>query len=138
MKLREKTGLKVYDIPHVDEFVPADVEFGDEHLYDIDPEQFVNLIRHADYVCTDSFHCSVFSILHHKKFIVFDRYTDKLMESRNSRIANLCAITGLEAKRFRSDIYTEISAEADFDNADRCIEKVKGESICYLQNALSD
>ena len=34
-------------------------------LYDIDSEQFVNLIRYAKYICTDSFHCTVFSILHH-------------------------------------------------------------------------
>ena len=136
MELGRKTGLKVYDMPHIDEFVPGDMQFADEHLYDIDPAQFVNLIRHADYVCTDSFHCCVFSIIHHKKFIAFDRYSDALMASRNSRISNLCAITGLEKRRYKSDIYTEINADSDFESADQRIANVKKKSIDYLRQAL--
>lgn len=37
------------------------------------PDEFVWLIAHADCVLTDSFHGSVFSILYHRPFMVFDR-----------------------------------------------------------------
>ena len=37
------------------------------------PSEFLYLIRHAEMVCTDSFHACVFSILFHKPFMVFGR-----------------------------------------------------------------
>ena len=43
-ELSRKTGIPLYDMPHIDEFVPYDLQFNAEHLYDIDSEQFVNLI----------------------------------------------------------------------------------------------
>ena len=138
LELGKKTGLKIYDMPHIDEFVPIDILFADEHLYDVDPAQFVNLIRHADYVCTDSFHCCVFSIVHHKKFIAFDRYTDPLMASRNSRISNLCNIAGLEARRYKNDILKEIMVQVDFEIVDQRIAEAGIKSLEYLNHALSD
>ena len=137
-ELSKRTGLKIYDMPHIDSFVQGDLTFGAGHLYDVDPAQFVNLIRHAKYVCTDSFHCCVFSILHHKQFLAFDRYSDSLMASRNSRIANLCQIAGLENRRFKGNVYEEITAKADFENTDKRIEKVKIKSFEYINKALSD
>lgn len=47
----------------MDEYVPEDEFFGDEAPYDIDPNDFIALISQAAYVCTDSFHCTVFSII---------------------------------------------------------------------------
>ncbi len=135
-ELAKKTGLPMYDMPHIDEFVPGDVQFMANHLYDIDPEQFMNLIRHAKYICTDSFHCSVFSIIHHKHFIAFDRYSDPLMMSRNSRIANLCDITGLSDRRYSGDIESQMIANIDFDEVDRKLEEQKKMSIDYIRKAL--
>lgn len=37
------------------------------------PAEFVWLIKNAELVLTDSFHCSVFSIIYHKQFFVFER-----------------------------------------------------------------
>lgn len=48
-----------------------DDKLGDINLYDVDPFDFIRLIRDAKYVVTDSFHGSVFSILFHKKFMTF-------------------------------------------------------------------
>ena len=114
-ELSKKTGIPLYDMPHIDEFVPYDLQFNAEHLYDIDSEQFVNLIRYAKYICTDSFHCTVFSILHHKQFLAFDRYSDPLMMSRNSRIANLCDITGLSSRRYTGDVLEQMKKPIDYD-----------------------
>lgn len=135
--LKEKTGLKIYTMPHIDEFVKNDEEFGDVHLYDIDPGDFVNLIRHAEYVCTDSFHSTIFSMLHHKKFIVLDRYSDKLMKSRNSRIDNLCSRAGLSSRRFNCDIYNEMIQDIDYDAVDKKLQELRDDSMAYLNMALS-
>lgn len=135
--LKEKTGLKIYTMPHIDEFVKNDEKFGDVHLYDIDPGDFVNLIRHAEYVCTDSFHSTIFSMLHHKKFIVFDRYSDALMKSRNSRIDNLCSSAGLSSRRFNCDIYNEMIQDIDYDAVDKKLQELRDSSMTYLNMALS-
>lgn len=37
------------------------------------PSEFIYLIEHAEYVFTDSFHCTVFSLLFEKSFMVFRR-----------------------------------------------------------------
>ena len=59
-RLKEATGCKIIALTHLDEFVKSDEGYADETPYDIDPADFLNLIRNAEYVCTDSFHCSVF------------------------------------------------------------------------------
>ena len=71
--LAKSLGLKIVTLRHLDEYIASDEKFGDEAPYDVGPEEFVNLIRHAKYVCTDSFHGSVFSILYRKQFISFNR-----------------------------------------------------------------
>lgn len=64
-EFKAKTGLKLVTCPFLDNYVGCDLEFGDVQLFDMDATDFVNLIRHAEFVLTDSFHGSVFSILNH-------------------------------------------------------------------------
>lgn len=61
-----------------------------QHLdwYDIDPFEFLYLIKNADIIFTDSFHASVFSIIFEKKFITFNRNGDS-NNKMNSRIDTL-------------------------------------------------
>ena len=73
-EFKNKTGLKLATCPFLDNYVECDLNFGDIQLFDIDAADFVNLIRHAEYILTDSFHGSVFSILNHKKFMTFNRF----------------------------------------------------------------
>ena len=67
---------KIVTLRHLDQYTKVDESFGDFAPYDVDPTKFLNLLRGADYVCTDSFHGSVFSIIHQKPFIVFNRYNE--------------------------------------------------------------
>lgn len=56
------------------------------------PADFVNLIRQADFVVTNSFHGLAFSILYHKKFRL---YTLQQVSSRNTRTTNLLEQLGI-------------------------------------------
>ena len=53
-RLKEQTGCKIVALTHLDEYVKSDEGYADETPYDIDPADFLNLIRYAEYVCTDS------------------------------------------------------------------------------------
>lgn len=134
--LKKDTGLEIVTLPFLDNFVEHDLSFGDQHLYDVDAADFVNLIRHADYILTDSFHGSIFSILNHKKFITLDRFKEGSKNSRNSRIDSLFSLLGLENRRYNGDIYTAIEKNIDYNDVDKKIEEFRSSSISYLDKAL--
>lgn len=136
-ELGTATGLKLVTCPFLDNFLEEDLQFGDIQMFDMDAEDFVNLIRHAKYVLTDSFHGSVFSILHHKKFITFNRFGSE-STSRNSRIDSLCELLGLEGVRYKESIVTQIERDIDYGNVDKRLNGLRETSKKYLKNALDN
>jgi len=134
-KLSSITGLKIVTCPFLDNFVEYDEKFGDIRMYDMDAADFVNLIRNADYVLTDSFHGSVFSILYHKKFLTFDRFVDG-PNSRNSRITSLFSMLGLEKRKYRGNIAI-INDEINYASVETKLFDLRKNSNSYLAGALS-
>ena len=137
-KLQEITGYKIITLPHMDEIVPGDFTFG-ESLFDIGPKEFLNLIANAEYVCTDSFHGTVFSVLHHKKFFTFSRYAENKKDSTNSRLTSLLGILGIEDRLYtaKEDPKNEYEKEINYKEVDENLQKIREESKKYLDNALS-
>lgn len=54
---------------------------------DVGPQEFIGLIKNAEYIFTNSFHGTAFSLIFHKQFIAV---------SRNMRILNLLQTLGLD------------------------------------------
>lgn len=135
-ELSQKTKLKIVTIPFLDDFHKEDVNFGDEKLFDIDSKDFVNLIRNAEYILTDSFHGSIFSIINHKKFMIFNRFLDQSKNSRNSRIDNLCNLLELSSRRYKKDIYESIEEKIDYEKVDKLLNILRTDSFLWLENAL--
>lgn len=59
-------------------------------------KEFLELIQNAEYVLTDSFHGTVFSILFEKGVYVFERFQDDLYSSQNARVMELVKQFGIE------------------------------------------
>lgn len=139
-RLKKETGLQVVALPHIDEYVKADEECSDVQLYDVDPGQFLNLIRNAEYVCTDSFHCSVFSIQYRKQFFTFRRFNSKNKQSTNSRLDTLFKLTGITGRLIKGDeeIAACLNSEIDFDAVHGRLAALRLRSLEYLKNALED
>lgn len=139
-RLAEKTGLKIVTCPFMDEFVEIDMLFGDIRKYDVGPVEFLNLIRGAEYICTDSFHGSVFSILNYKQFLTFNRFDDNEKQSRNSRIDSLFSLLGLENRRYTKsvDICISINAEINYRAVDNKLEELRKKTVLFLENALKE
>ena len=135
-ELKKETGLKIVSCPFLDNFVERDKTFGDVQLFDMDAEDFVNLIRHAEYICTDSFHGSVFSILNHKKFVTFSRFSDQSKGSRNSRIDSLFELTGLKDRHCKGDVVEIVDKEIDYVKVEERLKALRTESVDFLKNAL--
>ena len=133
-EFKKRTGLKLVTCPYLDNFVEIDQQFGDIQMFDMDAADFVNLIRYADYILTDSFHGSVFSILHHKKFMTFNRFNAGT-NSRNSRIDSLCTLLGLSERRFNGNIM-DVKNNIDYIGVEERLSVLRKESLEYLTTAL--
>ncbi len=131
-KLSAATGMKIVSIH---QFLDADLNFGDISVEDAGPAEFVSLIRHAEYVCTDSFHGSVFSILMHKKFVVFNRYLATDKSSKNTRIDSLCENLGLTERRYSGDVVADVIADIDYSAVEEKLVVMRARSYQYLENA---
>lgn len=138
-RLAEKTGQKLVVIPHVDEFVKADQGFGDIIPKGVGPLQFVNLISNASYVCTDSFHGSVFSTLYERPFFTFSRYSGDGADSTNSRLYSYLKLIEMEDRMYQAnhEIAESDLLMPDFTIAKANLEKMRKESSKYLFDALN-
>ena len=132
-----KKNIKIVTLKHLDQYIRSDNNFGDFTLYNIGPREFLNLLYFSEYVFTDSFHGTCFSILFNKKFLVFDRYLKENSYSKNSRIDTLCHEFGIYDRRNQSDIYT-IDNELDFEAINKTISSKKLELEEYILKSLED
>lgn len=139
-RLSKFTGLKVVCLPHVDEYVKEDEIYSDVQLYDIDPGQFLNLIRYAKYVCTDSFHCSAFSIQYKKNFFAFKRFENGNKLSTNSRLETLFKITGVKGRLLKGDESIEyaLNIRTDYNMVSLQLDEIRRKSFNYLMDSLED
>lgn len=133
-KFAEKTGKKILTLRHLDRYVSDDEEFGDIAPYDVDPVLFLNILRGAYAVCTDSFHGTAFSVIYEKDFVVFDRYSDSSSNSKNSRIDSLCANLSLEDRRCRNadDILSIMEKKIDWDKVKENTQHYRKATEDYL------
>ncbi len=138
-RLKEKTGYKIVSLNHADEYVKYSDVFADETPYDVGPAEFLNMIRNAEYVCTDSFHGTVFSLINNVKFFTFRRYSNKSKVSTNSRIDSLLGIVNLKDRLINGDenVEKEIEKKIDFENVNMKLEEFRNTSKEFLKNALS-
>lgn len=137
-KFAKSKNLKLVNIPYAgntNEYF--NVNFGDIKLYDVSPNKFISLIKHANYVFTDSFHASVFSLIYEKQFFVFNR--DK-KGSMNDRIKDLTNLFDVKERfcDFENENLEYVNSLKDIDyskNLDKFIE-LKKQSIKFLEDNL--
>lgn len=96
-------------------------------LYMTAPDEFLYFIHHAHLVVTDSFHASVFSILFHTDFVVFDRMT-KSMGNMSSRLDTLLNVFGLSDRKFGL-IEKKMLFQTDFSDVNETLKKERRRAV---------
>lgn len=134
----KKVNLPIVSMQHVDEFIPSDTNFADININDASPNDFINLIKNAEYIICDSFHASVFSIIFKKNFYTLDRYKSSSANSRNTRITSLFSILDIENRHIdiHSDIDKLIRITTDYNHVHEKWYDWKRESLNYLKESL--
>lgn len=96
------------------------------------PELFIELIDKAEIVMTDSFHATVFSLIFHTKFAVFNRIHSNKSDM-SSRIISL--FNTLDLKLSLSD-NSNLFIFTEFGEVDYKLSKEKDNSLNFLKNNL--
>ena len=112
-----------------------DLNYGNGRLYKgAGPYEWVYLLQHASYVCMDSFHATVFSILFGKPFVVIGN-----KERGLSRIYSLLEMFGLEKHIINSieDLNLKQGYGYDVQQVNERLRSVRQQSLLFLQQSLS-
>lgn len=122
--IAEKYGLKVYEIGTTLRKNKA----VDKLIGGVSPQEFLWLFSNAEYVVTNSFHGTAFSVNFNKNFY------SVLPEKRTSRITSLLKNLGLEERIVRSALHNISAVNYEFVN--RKLEQSRKESKKYLFEAI--
>lgn len=136
----DKKGIKLVTILSTESVSNIDVSYADEVIVGKGPEYFINLIRNARYIFTDSFHGVAFSVINNKQFYVFYRTRIGSKNSRNSRIDNILKMWNLEDRLILNDTSVDDfkNKEIDYRKVNVLLEKERLYSINFLNDALGD
>lgn len=132
-----KKNMKIVAIRHMEQYRSVDETYGNEAPYNVNPNDFVKYISRATYVITDSFHCTVFSILFHRQFMTFYRSMQMTCNSKNSRIDSLFKILEINRKHIYSGCLDDIDSPIDWAFVDRNLSILRSKSIEFLKTSLS-
>lgn len=106
-----------------------------EYLNAVGPVEFLNLIYYADFVLTDSFHASVFSIIFKKNFRVFSRNVGS--KNMDDRIHTLLKLVDKEAFLIKPNNLKTTYADSDISFNYSQISIQQNESVKWLREALN-
>ena len=109
-------------------------KYGIKVLYDIAPDNFLNLMRNATVVCTNSFHGVAFSILFEKKFFRCTTLVES-KEAYDDRIDSLLAILGLQ--KCNINTFSEVVMnDIDYTEVKEKLEELRKKSFSFIVGAL--
>lgn len=129
-----KNSLAFEDLYHTYPIAQAFFKGKGNYFHKSVPD-FLNSIRTAKYVITNSFHATVFSILFHKQFLVIDH-----PDGGSDRISSLLDIFSLQNRFIKDE--TDVTLEKleeniDYNEVELILSKQRIDSINFLQHALN-
>jgi hypothetical protein len=108
----------------------------DTDRYSADPAEFLDYIRSASLVCTDSFHCIIFSMHFNSPFVVFDR--EGKSAPMGSRIDTLLGKFRFEGRKQHLLEKNNQYFTINFDHVPEIMDVERKKVFEYLEKALKD
>ncbi len=130
LELKEKTGYECVNIS----FSP--LKWVDKNYYGVSPNEWLSLIHKADFICTNSFHGTCFSLIYEKPFI-FVPVRKGVRSAVNGRIENLLANTGLCGRIYDGKDIPDSFLQLEYAPVRRNILEYISRSKAWLKSALS-
>ena len=92
-------------------------------------------IKNADYVITNSFHGTVFSIIFRKNFYVIK---NKNPNHDNSRLINILSLLGIKNRLVEEEDMLNILDDIDYSNIEPKLKVMRDSSRQYICKILSE
>lgn len=130
-KIAKRNKLKIKIIP------TKNSDYSINNIYvekSVGPLEFLNLIKNSKFICTDSYHAMIFSLIFQKQFCIFKRFNDNKIGSQNSRIYNMLNYLDLENNLFHNS-YENFNY--DIDVIDRKLSSLISKSKKFLFSNLT-
>lgn len=123
--LKERLGLRIVEIGRYG-YNPG---FVDETLVDVGPREFLGLFRDADYICTNSYHGFIFSLIFEKRFCLVPckRFTARIYDLADR----------LSIRLRRRDTSAALDVEYDPAAVKRRISEETEKSAAWLRQQIS-
>lgn len=132
-EISNKTGLPLVVFSHR-EYSSLSNTF---YIKTAGPTGFIDAFDRADYVITNSFHGTAFSVIFRKKFLVQTRTVDTSKGlGINSRIITLLEKTGLNRQVYKQGDSLSLLDATDYSDAEERISFHKKTSINFLKKSL--
>lgn len=128
-------GRKIFNLEI--ESAPED-KIDSIEVFATSPDEFVWLIANADCVLTDSFHATVFSILFHIPFCVFERKAINESYKMGSRIDTLLGLFHLERFHDNNRSFSIIPEKYESNEIEKILKIEQKKSMDFLRSALSE
>lgn len=121
----KNNGFEIYELLNKD--IPQ--------LYSAGPGEFISLINNATLVCSDSFHCLVFSIIFKKPLIAFNRLGKQ--NNMSSRIENLLSKFGFQ-NRWSHLVMSEDYLKCDFEFSQKVLKVEIDRFLDYIRKIIEN
>lgn len=110
------------------------IMFSDKKNSSYGVEEFLYLVRHAELICTDSFHASVFSFIFDRPLLIFKR--SGVANYMYSRLQNLVDTFKLTSCQFDGARILEENLSVDYTDGKKILKKEREKSLKFLKDAL--
>lgn len=126
-QLSRKTGLPLVVVNRS----LRDIGLNARCRYDAGPEEWLDLLKNAEYICSDSFHAMMFSIIFEKRFWIF--VSSKQDRDSNLRVRNLASLCNLDDRLLCEDTCSDDYAlPVNYDFARRTFAEERNRSATWL------
>lgn len=134
-ELKEITGLPVYNI---NLFNLINFTGADHQLMATGPVNFLSLLKNASYVCTNSYHATIFSYIFRKNLFIFKRFNKGLGVDQNSRFFQLNKLLDIEKLFVDNNTSPDLNMIQNFTWSDKKIAEAKSLSLEYLHKSINN
>ena len=124
-RLAAEKGCKIIDISLM--AVNADRH---RMFYEAGVEEFLSLVRHTEYVVTNSYHGMIMAVHYRRPFVIFSR------EQCDTKIDEVLKLFDLNDRKMVTGEET-VTGDVDYDVVHRRIQDAAKDSVEYLSNALN-
>ena len=104
--------------------------------YSCGPQHFLYLIKHAQLICTDSYHSAIFSFLFNRPFVMFGREHRKM--NMNTRMTSFLEKFHLSDRRYSQEKSLNEYLEWDYSTGYGVLKNEKKKAEIFFRNVYDD